>query len=99
MSDEPGPGQYNLSGLLKEGNIKIGTEQRKDLAGPDAKKMPGPGNYNVDKYSLSHSYGFGKAQRKTIDAKKSGATPGPGQYMLPTYVGQLNPYQRPTKVM
>ena len=61
MSDEPGPGAYNVRAIEKEGYMKIGSEQRKDLAGPDARKMPGPGNYNVDKYNLAHSYGFGKA--------------------------------------
>ena len=98
MSDEPGPGQYTTKPLEKEGYMKIGSEQRRDLAGPNSGKMPGPGNYNIDKYNLSHSYGFGKAERKTLDGKKAGQTPGPGQYMLPTYVGQLNAYQKPAKV-
>lgn len=92
MSDEPGPGQYTVKSIAKEGFMKIGSEKRSDIAGPNAGKIPGPGNYNIDKYNLSHSYGFGKAERKTGDGKKAGKTPGPGQYMLPTYVGQLNAY-------
>lgn len=78
MSSEPGPGQYNVRPMEKEGHMRIGSEKRSDLAGPNSGKIPGPGNYNVDKYNLSHSYGFGKAERKTLDSKKAGATPGPG---------------------
>ena len=86
MSNEPGPGHYNATGSLKEGSIKIGKENRPDMARKGAKNEPGPGAYNKADDGLSSSYFFPKDTRKGFGGSKNN-NPGPGYYKIPSTVG------------
>ena len=60
MNEQPGPGAYNNDQNFKKTGGKIGTSQRKGIAGTNF--TPGPGEYTYDKkpYSAGPKYRFGK---------------------------------------